>query len=166
MCHLAAGAAAAGGLGAAATEASISATKASAFAMVWRAAAALAAKVSTGAAAVVAAAASALATLFGAAGGEFGGDDFAKVGFAKGAFQPLDALEHEGFAEAFFDIAQHGQIGWGNERNGDAAGPCPAGAADAVGVILWKIWQIVVDDVADVFHIYPTGGDVGCYQHL
>ena len=53
-----------------------------------------------------------------------------------------------------------------HEREGVAGGLRPAGAADAVDVVLRVLRHVVVDDVADVRDVEAARGDVRGHEHL
>src|SRR5690606_15736398 len=59
------------------------------------------------------------------------------------------------------DVAEVVEIFRRDKGEGVADGLCPAGAADAVHVVLGLLRHVVVDDVGDARHVDAAGGDVG-----
>src|ERR1041385_5577490 len=69
-------------------------------------------------------------------------------------------------ADQLFDVAEIGQLVVGAERDRDAVGAGPRGAADAVHVALRDVRQVEVDDVAHALDVDAAGRDVGRNQRL
>ncbi len=59
------------------------------------------------------------------------------------------------------DDPQHVPLASGYEENGLAAASRTAGAPDTVYVCLRVVWNVVIHDVRDAFHVEPARGYVG-----
>ena len=60
-----------------------------------------------------------------------------------------------------FDRAQHVLLARAHEQDRIAAAPGAAGTTDAVDVALGVVGNVVIQHVADAFHVEAAGGDVG-----
>ena len=108
-------------------------------------------------------AAAVIATLVAAAAGMLRATALAAVaGIAYGrTMRLLFAGGRDGHADHALDIAQEHAFLLVAERDGDAVGAGPRGAADAVDIAFGHVRQVVVDDVADAVDVDAAGGNVG-----
>ena len=52
------------------------------------------------------------------------------------------------------------------EGHGNTRIPGPSCTSDAVHIGVWKIWQVIIDDVRDLVDINAAGGNVGGDEYL
>ncbi len=69
-------------------------------------------------------------------------------------------------AQKPLDGVHHGQVIWGNERNGSAQLRHPTGATDPVGISHGRIGHIVVDHMRDLGDIDAPRCDIRGHHHL
>src|SRR5690554_4367999 len=69
-------------------------------------------------------------------------------------------------AGGLLDPARLAAFAEAHEGDRDTGTPGPAGTADAVGVGLGVLGQVVVEDVGDARHVEAAGGHVGGDQHV
>ena len=81
--------------------------------------------------------------------------------FGRGQLQWLDLLPCR-----LFDGAQHAPFAGRDKQDGLALAAGTAGTADAMDIGLGVIGDIVIDHVADAFHIQATCRDIGCNQDI
>ena len=87
----------------------------------------------------------------------------------QGDLQPLNAFDGEtldGEAELSLDVFDGEQVVFRYEGIGAAFSFRSPGSADAMGVGLGSVGDIVVDDVGDLLYIDSPGYDVSCYQDI
>jgi len=63
-------------------------------------------------------------------------------------------------ADCALDIAQERTLLLIAERKGDAIGACARGTSNAMDVAFGDVGQVVVDHMADAFHVDAARGDV------
>ena len=90
------------------------------------------------------------------------GTDAAQVTFGHSFFMPVVIVPAgNGHAYGFFDVAQVFLFLLRAEGDSATFGTSAGGAADAVHVGLWLVWEIEVDHQSHVFHIDTTRGNIG-----
>src|SRR5437762_9914936 len=84
---------------------------------------------------------------------------------ARARLEALDLHHRHLVAGEALDLAHEAAVVAAEEGDGDAGASRPAGAADAVHVVLREARRVVVHHQVDARHVDAARGDVGRHQH-
>jgi len=82
-----------------------------------------------------------------------------------GIIKSFRFFSHDAAADEAFERAEFALIFVRNKTDGIADGVRPAGAADAMNVILSLHREIIIHDVRNAVHVNATRGDVRRHEH-
>ena len=74
--------------------------------------------------------------------------------------EPLNRPALDGASDQALDRPNTAAVLRSHERDGMTGGAGACRAADPVDVVLGNVWQVVVDNVIDAFHIYAASGNI------